>query len=211
MGAVENLELLDPKFKGMKWSSRKNYFHDVTRLKEYHFEPGLVYTVSCYTHMMAPTSYMFHILGTKWGISQYMPSAFQICAVVLPEGREAREVAESQSAQRSEETSSSSNDTDTVENMQNVENVDNVEEVRSERLQSEAMASESKEDEDAEEEERKKKRPTSPRSGFRDLNGCECLVNLQVWHTKLCEELYPKPKKQRKSSSGLKALFGGGK
>merc|ERR1719361_3265797 len=111
----------------MKWSSRKNYFHDVHRLKEFHFEPGLVYTMSCYSHMLAPSSYMFHILGTKWGISQYMPSAFQICAVVLPEGREAREVAESQSqsAQRSEETSSSSsNATDTVENIENVQNVE---------------------------------------------------------------------------------------
>lgn len=54
--------------------------------------------------------------------------------------------------------------------------------------------------------------PTSPRSGYRDLNGCECLVNLQVWHTKLVDELYPtkdKGKRHRKSSGGLKALFGG--
>lgn len=38
-----------------------------------------------------------------------------------------------------------------------------------------------------------------------DLNNCEFLVNLQVWHTKLCHELYgkKKDKKHRKSSSGF--------
>ena len=44
-----------------------------------------------------------------------------------------------------------------------------------------------------------------------NLNECEFLVNLQVWHTKLVDELYNKDKKKHKKSSsgGFKSMFGG--
>merc|ERR1719410_1157319 len=64
-------------------------------------------------------------------------------------------------------------------------------------MDSEEMAAESKESEDNE----------IKWSEQRDMTKCEFLVNLQVWHTKLVDELYPKEKQHRKKSSGLKKMF----
>ena len=99
----EDLSLLDKKFIKMKWTDRKAYFHNLDHLKDYYFEPGLVYTISCYSHMISPTSYSVHMLGMKWGIQQYMPSPFQIATVVLPKTND--------EDNKDDETSSNSNDT----------------------------------------------------------------------------------------------------
>ncbi len=80
----ENVSLLDKKLTNMKWTDRKAYFHDLSHLSEYYFEPGLIYTISCYSHMISPTSYSIHALGMKWGIHQYVPSPIQIATVILP-------------------------------------------------------------------------------------------------------------------------------
>lgn len=100
----ENLELLDKKFIGMKWTDRKSYFHDVNHLKDYYFKPGFVYTISCYSHMISPTSYNVHMLGMKFGIQNYIPSPMQIATVILPP--EPR-----QNNDDNDETSSNSNET----------------------------------------------------------------------------------------------------
>merc|ERR1719229_222146 len=65
----EDVSLLDiDKFTNMKWTDRKAYFHDLNHLSKYYFEPGYIYTISCYSHMISPTSYSIHALGMKWGI-----------------------------------------------------------------------------------------------------------------------------------------------
>ena len=79
----EDLSLLDKKFIEMKWNDRKAYFHNIENLKDYYFQP-IVYTISCYSHMISPTTYSVHMLGMKWGIHQYMPAPMQILTVVLP-------------------------------------------------------------------------------------------------------------------------------
>ena len=101
----EDLSLLDKKFVNMKWTDRKSYFHDINHLKEHYFQPGLVYTISCYSHMISPTSYNVHMLGMKWGIQQYIPSPMQIATVVLPSPHDR------QNNDDNDETSSNSNET----------------------------------------------------------------------------------------------------
>jgi len=181
----EDLSLLDKKFINMKWTDRKSYFHNIDHLKEYYFEPGLVYTISCYSHMISPTSYSVHMLGMKWGIQQYMPSPFQIATVVLPKNNE------DGGDNKDDDTSSNSTDSN-IETNVNGNNQMGDDTQKMETIGSEELNSEAKEDDDG------------IQSDQGDLNKCEFLVNLQVWHTKLCDELYgkKKDKKHRKSSSG---------
>jgi len=195
----EDLTLLDKKFVNMKWSDRKSYFHDINHLKEYYFKPGFVYTISCYSHMISPTSYSVHMLGMKWGIQQYIPSPMQIATVVIPRANNNTE-----KDNDNDETSSNSNETtesniETSPKPQSVNGNNQIgDDTQIETIGSEELQCESKEDEEQE-------------INIDDnLNDCEFLVNLQVWHTKLVDELYQKDKKHKKSSSGgFKSMFGG--
>ena len=76
-------------------------------------------------------------------------------------------------------------------------------------MQSEVVQCESEEPESAEDQ-----TMAAPSSNSDDLNNAEFLVNLEVWHTKLVDELFPKLKKNgnhknhRKGSGAFKSLFG---
>eukprot|EP00485_Elphidium_margaritaceum_P009600 CAMPEP_0202705274 /NCGR_PEP_ID=MMETSP1385-20130828/17849_1 /ASSEMBLY_ACC=CAM_ASM_000861 /TAXON_ID=933848 /ORGANISM="Elphidium margaritaceum" /LENGTH=378 /DNA_ID=CAMNT_0049363473 /DNA_START=63 /DNA_END=1199 /DNA_ORIENTATION=+ len=183
--ATEDITLLHPKFKGMAFTDRKKHFHDLNNLKQHFFEPGLVYTLSCYTHMISPTSYSAHILGLKVGIDQYIPSPMQINAVVLPDDGD---------GDSTTSNSAHSNESD-VHGTANNQIGDGIE-----AMQSEALPCESKEEADSDD-----------MGGAGNLNECEFMFNFEVWHTNLVEELYKKDdKKSRKhsASSNFKSLFG---
>mmetsp|Transcript_1439 Transcript_1439/g.2283 ORF Transcript_1439/g.2283 Transcript_1439/m.2283 type:complete len:384 (-) Transcript_1439:555-1706(-) len=185
----EDLSLIDARFKNMKWTDRKNYFHNVEHLKQFYFEPGLVYTISCYSHMISPTSYSMHMLGMKVNISQYMSAPMQIASVILPEEADDND-------SNSNSNSADSNDVGLAASGNNQIGDDTQ---QMETIQSEELQCESKEEEDEQQAES---------DGLGDLNKCEFVFNLQVWHTKLVDELYTKDqKKHKKSSSGFRSLF----
>eukprot|EP01083_Nonionella_stella_P081595 224831_1 len=168
----EDLSLLDAKFAKMKFTDRKSYFHNLDHLKEHHFVPGYVYTISCYTHMMSPTSYSVHILGMKWGIQQYLPSPMMIASVLLPPAASD----DDQKQKQNKENSGNSKESEAIE-----------------MIQSEELECESKEDEyngDYDDYDFKVE-------GDGDLSKCEFLFNFQVWHTKLVHELWPKQYKKK--------------
>ena len=75
---TECLDLVDAQFIGMKFTDRKSYFNDLDHLKQYHFETHYVYTMSCYTHMISPSSYSLLMGGMKWGLQTYIPAPFQV-------------------------------------------------------------------------------------------------------------------------------------
>jgi len=215
--ARECLDLVDPLFIGMKFGDRKSYFNDLEHLRRYHFEPQFVYTMSCYTHMVAPSSYSVHMMGMKWGLHSYIPSPFQAMQVVLPPKRKSKNDSAStanhhqKEDDQEEDSSSNSNDTDKLTEMDDSKR-DRDQEL--EMMASEGMESESKEEEEAEHSHSKSSNGRKQRDGvhseFDDLNQCEFLLNLQIWHSKLVDELYPdlNPKQKRKSSGGMKGLFG---
>eukprot|EP01083_Nonionella_stella_P278214 946038_1 len=161
----ENVSLLDKKFTNMKWTDRKAYFHDLSNLSEYYFEPGLIYTISCYSHMISPTSYSIHALGMKWGIHQYVPSPIQIATVILP-------VTRTPIASNANISDSSTSQNEKIE-----------------QLDSEELECESKEEEEEED-----IKTVLIHDEHQDLSQCEFLINLQVWHAKLAHELYPQLK-----------------
>lgn len=107
----------------------------------------------------------------------------------------------------------SSNSNDTVDNvMDDTKEIDNTE---IEMMQSEGLESESKEEEIEESQSQSKRsKARGVHSEYDDLNDCEFLLNVQVWHTKLVDELYPHLKQKKKknhrkqSSGGMKGLFG---
>merc|ERR1719410_1679032 len=135
-------------------------------------------------------------MAMKWGIHTYLTSPFQAMQVVLPPRKNAKSLKDCD-----DDDSSNSNDTtDTaLDDEQNME-----------IMASEALESESKEDEEVEHSHSKSYSKSSGKSRdgvnseFDDLNNCEFLLNLQVWHKKLVEELYPDKKKGHRKSSGVK-------
>jgi len=189
----ECLDLMGHRFVGMKFTERKSFFNDLGHLSQYHFEPEWVYTISCYTHMIAPSSYSVHILGMKWGIQQYITSPFQAMQVVLPK----------RGHDDADDSSSHSNDT--------TDHNQGDDDKQIEIMDSEALECESKEEEN-EHSRSSSRRSDRNNSDFGDLNNCEFLLDLQVWHSKLVDELYPKHKKKghpkHGSSGGLRSLFG---
>eukprot|EP00483_Globobulimina_turgida_P000897 UN00898 len=190
----EDVSLLDDKFIKMKWTDRKSYFHDLNHLKQYYFRPGLIYTISCYTHMMSPTSYSIHALGMKWGIHTYLPSPMQIASVVLP-------LANDHASHTPIQTNIDKNNDENEEKKNG--NGNGIEIMESEELECESKETDEEESES---------NTTLIPSEHNDLSKFEFLVNFQVWHTKLVDELYPQLKKKRKQkkspSGGLKSMFG---
>eukprot|EP01084_Bolivina_argentea_P048105 88647_1 len=192
----EDLTLLAKKFKNMSWTDRKKYFHNLDHLKEHYFEPGYNYTISCYSHMISPSSYAVHMLGMKWGIHQYIPSPMQIATVILPPN-DSGSINEADDASSTATSSTTSNDDETIETSPKSSPKPSILSVPDEPLEtmlSEELACESKEDD------------ISFDDSGQNLNRCEFLYEFQIWHTKLVDELYPKQTK--KGGNGFK-MFGG--
>jgi len=79
----EDMTLVDPKFKNLSASDRKNLMSNMNELQKYYFEPGYIYTFSFYSHQILPYSYVLHLLGMQWDISQYVSSPIVLMAVIL--------------------------------------------------------------------------------------------------------------------------------